>query len=223
MGMKLAGVLIAVLISCISGARAQAVPSSPYLLLPPAPNFFAPALPAPAALALSASRAPAPAPVPMPQSVQGVYPEQYWQVYLGYTYFRFYEVPGTVVNTSGFQGSMAYYCKEWLAAEGEVNGGVGTQTGQSAKFVFGGAGLRARYAPSRAYDIWLHALGGGARYSPQVAYGGPNAFAYEVGAGFDLNMNRHLSYRAEADVIGSAFFSTYQLSPRLALGVVYNF
>jgi hypothetical protein len=223
MGMKLAGVLATLLLFSVSGARAQSVSQGSYLLLPPAPNFFAAASPVPAALALSARPAPAPAPAPAPQSVQGVFPEQYWQVYAGFTYMRFYEVPGTVVNTAGFQGSMAYYFKDWLAAEGEVSGGTGTEPGRTDNFVFSGAGLRARYVPSRAYSVWLHGDGGVAYFAPKVPYGGPTAFAYQLGAGLDLNVNRHLGYRAEADFVGSFLFGTYQLSPRIAAGVVYTF
>ena len=219
--MKCAGILAAVLLFSVSGARAQSIEASPYFLLPPAPNFFAAAAPAPAALALTA--APAPTPAPAPQSVQGVFPAQYWQFYVGYSYLRFYEVPGTTVNTNGVSASMAYYMKDWLAAEGEVNGGVAKQNGITAKSMFAGGGVRARYSLSHGYDVWLHALGGLSHFTPQTSYGSDSAFAYEVGAGLDLNMTRHLSYRGEADFVGSMFFGTYQLSPRVSAGVVCNF
>jgi Outer membrane protein beta-barrel domain len=225
--MKLAGVLAAILLFSVSGVRAQSmqapIQASPYFLVPAAPNFFAAATPAPAALALSAASAPAPAPAPAPQSVQGVFPSQYWQLYIGYSYLRFYEVPGTTVNASGVQASMAYNLKDWLAAEGEVNGGVAKQSGVSSKLLFAGAGLRAKYNISRGYDVWVHAVGGGAHLTPETSYGGENALAYEFGAGADLNMTRHLSYRAELDLLGTRYFSTYQVSPRLSGGLVYNF
>jgi hypothetical protein len=229
MGMKLAGVLAAILVFSVSAARAQSIQApiqaSPYLLLPASPNFFAAVTPAPAALALSAAPAPAPAPqpAPMPQSVQGVFPGQYWQFYIGYSYLRFYEVPGTTVGTNGVQASMAYSLKDWLAVEGEVNGGVAKENGVTSKLVFAGGGLRAKYSMTRGYDVWVHAVGGGAHLTPETSYGGENALAYEFGAGADLNMTRHLGYRGEVDFVGTRYFSTYQLSPRISGGVVYNF
>jgi len=160
----------------------------------------------------------------MPQTVQGIYPELYWQASFGYTYMRFYELPGVRVNTNGFNASMAYFFKPWMAAEGLLEGGVGSQNGQTAKSVFSGGGLRMRMAGPAATELWVHGVIGAAHFSPKTTYGGTAAFGYEAGGGIDLHpRSQRLAYRFAADLVGTTFFGTYQISPKISAGVVYKF
>jgi hypothetical protein len=228
--MKFSGILLAILAVSAGAARAQSVSDSSLFLSVPAPSLqqavasplFSSALRG--ALLASARPAPAPAPEPMPQYVQGVYPLLYWQASIGFTYNRFYEVPGTAVNTDGFNMSMAYFFKEQMAAEGEIDGGFGTMNGTATRSAFAGGGLRVRVAAPRAIELWAHGLAGGAHFGPKTNFGGTGSFGYELGGGADLKAHHEkLAYRVEADVLGTSFFGTYQISPKLAVGIVYKF
>jgi len=201
-------------------AFSASVPALPTL---ESASIESPVLESVALSAVPASALPSPAPAPMPQGVYGVFPSLYWQFYAGYSYLRFYEFPGTEVNTSGFEASLAYYLKDWMAAEGEFDGGFGSQLGETAKFVFAGGGLRARWQKRKPIELWAHALAGVTHFLPRVSYGGPSAFGYEIGAGADFDMRRKFNLRLELDGVGTAFFSTYQLSPKISMGIVYNF
>jgi hypothetical protein len=218
--------LLAIFALSACGVRAQSAGDT--LLSSPVPSinqaFVNPALSSSLRGALLASARSAPAPAPAPQEVQGVFPELYWQASADFTYMRFYEVPNTVVNTSGISVSMAYFFKDWLGAEGVLDGGFGTQNGQSTKSVFSGGGVRARLAGPRAVELWIHAVGGGAHFSPRTNFGGEGAFGYEAGGGVDFNAHHQkLAYRFGADLLGTSFFGTYQFSPKLSAGIVYKF
>jgi hypothetical protein len=168
--------------------------------------------------------------VPLPngladsQSLQGVFPQFDWQAYLGYTYVRFFQVPGTQVNTNGLNFSLVYYMKSWLGADGELVSTFGTQFGDNAKFLMGLGGVRVRHAMSRGIEVWAHGLAGEARYLPQTAYGKESAFSFEVGGGVDLNPHgKRIGYRLSVDAAGTNFFGTYQVSPKISAGVVFKF
>jgi hypothetical protein len=168
--------------------------------------------------------APAPSPEPMPQQVQGVYPQLYWQASVGYSYLRFYQLPSTAVGTNGVSFSMAYFFKPWIAGEGVVDGGFGSQGGVRAGTAFGGGGVRVRMAGARATELWLHADGGVAHFSPKTNFGSDKAIAGQVGGGVDFKAhNEKMAYRVEADLVGTEFYGTYQVSPKVGFGVVFQF
>lgn len=167
---------------------------------------------------------PGPAPVPPPQMTQGVYPDYYWQGYVGYTYVRFFEVPGTQINTNGLNFSAQYYFKPWIAFDGEFVGTFGSQLGTMAKFLMGMGGIRVRKAGPYGTELWAHMLGGGAHYLPQTAYGSQHSLAYELGVGVDVPTRSHrFAYRLAVDAAGTNYFNTYQVSPKVSAGVVLNF
>jgi hypothetical protein len=175
-------------------------------------------------LALPAAPEPGKPADPDPQGVQGVFQYFNWQAYVGYTYVRFFEVPGTEINTNGLNFGIVYYVKDWLGADGEFVGTYGSQFGDNAKFLMGLGGVRVRHAMQHNIEVWAHALVGAAHYSPQTAYGTRNALGYEVGGGLDLNTHRRrLAYRLSVDAAGTNFFSTYQVSPKISAGVVFKF
>ena len=185
-----------------------------------------PAVPAPASPAAAGWPSPSPlpsaAPAEPPQGVYGVLQNFDWQLYAGYTYLRFYELPNTVLNMNGFDVSVAYYHRGgWIAAEGAMVGAFGSQ---SSKFVQGVGGARFRWSKPRAVELWAHGLVGGAHQSPQTPYGSQTAFGFEGGGGLDIHAHhRRISYRLEGDVLGTRFFSTYQYSPKASVGIVYKF
>jgi hypothetical protein len=228
--------MLAVVLLLSSAAGAQSYSGDSLALAPTAAAAVRPApwdntslnlslLPASASSPISSEFALPAAPEPAePQGVQGVFANYDWQAYLGFTYVRFFEVPGTEVNTAGLNFGVVYYVKEWLGAEGEFTGAFGSQLGDNAKFLMGLGGVRVRHAMSRGIEVWAHALAGGAHYSPQTAYGKKGAFGYEVGGGVDINARRkRLAYRLAVDAAGTNFFGTYQVSPKISAGIVYKF
>lgn len=176
---------------------------------------------------IPASPLAAPEPADPPQVVYGVKPNYDFQAYLGYTFFRFFQVPGTQVNLNGFNYSIVYYPDRFngkLAADGEFVATFGSQYDEKARFLLGMGGARVRWSLPRNIEFWGHALVGGTHYVPQTPYGSQSALAYELGGGVDINTrNSRWSYRIGGDAIGTRYFNTYQFSPKVSVGVVYKF
>lgn len=167
---------------------------------------------------------PVPPPQPPPQGVQGVFEKYSYDVCVGYTFFRFYEVPGIRSNMNGVNGSVVYWYRDWLGADGEVFAVYGSQPGQNSWLAFFGGGPRLRYVGPRGMDFWAHALIGAIFITPQTPYGGQTAVAGVVGAGVDLNGHaRHMALRFAVDAVASNYFGTYQVSPKASAGVVFKF
>ena len=164
-----------------------------------------------------------PNPPEPPQGVYGVFPKFDWEASAGYTFLRFYEAPRTTPNTNGAYGSVVYYVKDWIGAEGEVNAAFGTLSGSTSHFVLPGGGVRLRWPMSGGIEIWGHALAGVSNLSPETPYGKSTTFAYEAGAGIEIRTHRRWAYRIEGDAVGTFFFNTYQVSPKVSAGVVYKF
>ena len=185
-------------------------------------TFTAPAFAA--SSPLFALPTPIPPPQPPPQGVQGVFEKYSYDVYVGYTFFRFYEVPGIRSNMNGGNGSVVYWYRDWLGADGEVFAVYGSQPGQNSWLVFFGGGPRIRYVGPKGMDFWAHALIGAMFITPQTPYGGQSALAGVVGAGVDLNGHaRHMALRFAVDAVASNYFGTYQISPKVSAGVVFKF
>jgi hypothetical protein len=211
-----------------SGAVAQTNSSAPLLLTSssfaptsggPSVNLPNPLLSAPGSIS---STGLVPSATPDPQvGVQGIYENYYWQAYIGYTFFSFFQVPHVVQNTNGLNYSMAYYFKGWIGADGEM---MATWGGGCKHFLYGAGGPRFRWSLPRGLEIWGHALFGYSDFLPQTANGGQTAFAYTLGGGLDINSHlRHFAYRVQVDTLGSRFFGTYQFSPKVSAGIVYKF
>jgi hypothetical protein len=148
-----------------------------------------------------------------------------WQAYAGYTYVRFYEVPGATLNMNGFNGSIVYYYRGgWLGADGECVAAFGSQSGTRSHLLLGMGGPRFRWSVLRGLEVWGHALAGAARLTPQIAFGNQSGFGYEGGIGVDINSHhRRIAYRLQGDMVGTRFFGSYQYSPRISAGIVFKF
>jgi len=183
--------------------------------------------------ALASAAEPAPAPASQkdappsgsgadtpPVGVFGVFPSYKYQVYVGYTFLRFYVIPGVENNTNGIDFSIAYYFRDTLGVDAEMATSIGSYTGETSQFFLGMGGLRYRHPVGRS-ALWIHGLAGDAHFSPQTAYGGENGFGYEVGGGIDVSPRRlRLSWRLEADMVGTRLYGTYQYSPKVSFGFV---
>jgi len=157
-----------------------------------------------------------------PQGVYGVFPSYRYQVYVGYTFVRFYVVPGVAENTNGLDFSIAYYFRDSLAVDGELAVSLGSYSGESSEFFMGMGGLRYKHPVGRM-DVWVHGLAGEGHFSPQTPYGTEDGFGYEVGGGIDVSPRRlRLSWRVQADMVGTHLYGTYQYSPKISIGLVYK-
>lgn len=242
--MKPAALLFAMIFLAATGANAQAEPQTFSLFSSPAPRTFAadnqagpgplfaiesPLMTAAApALVFTPSADPLAFSAPVPQENPGVFSvHQYYnfQLYVGYTFLRFYKFPGHQVNTNGLDIDMTYYPQgRRIGAEGDLTTTFGGDMHETAKFAAGMGGARFRWQAPRGLEIWGHGLLGVSHYLPQTAFGGQTSLGYEVGGGVDISAPRsRFSYRFEADMMGTRFFSTYQYSPKFTAGIVYKF
>jgi hypothetical protein len=211
-----------------SGAVAQTNSASPLLLTSsnlaptldgPPVNLPNPLLHAPGSIS---STGLVPSATPDPQvGVQAIYEKYQWQAYLGYTFFRFYEIPHVTHNTNGLNYSMVYYFKDWIGADGEF---LTTWGGGCKHFLYGAGGPRFRWSLQHGLEIWAHGLVGYADSLTQTANGGQSAFAYTLGGGLDINAHhQRFAYRVQVDALESRFFGTNQFSPKVSAGIVFKF
>jgi hypothetical protein len=193
----------------------------------PAYSGVIPAQPAPSSSAF-ANLAPAPVgaipPADPPQEVQGVFEKYSYDVYAGYTFFRFYEVPGIESNMNGVNGSFVYWYRDRIGADAEVFATYGHQPGINSWQTVGGVGPRVRWIKPKGIDLWAHALLAGAYQTPKTPYGGQGTVAGIFGGGVDLNgHHRHMAIRLAVDGVATHYFGTFQFSPKLSAGIAYKF
>jgi hypothetical protein len=158
----------------------------------------------------------------MAQGVQGVHPDSATplQVGVGFTFVSFNEAPSTTANNAGFNASVVYY-HDWLGVEAQLSDAFGSQSGKTSQLLFTGGGVRLRWPNARSFQPWIHAVAGYSHLSPKVSLGNDYAAGYKVGGGIDFNPHHsRIGYRVSADMFGSNFFRTYQLSPEVSVGIV---
>ena len=140
-----------------------------------------------------------------------------------YNWTGYNEFPNNQVSMNGFVGSISWFFFRDVGVEGQLAGGVGNTDGYTAKFVFLGAGVHARFENDTRFQPWVHALVGHVHFLPQTPYGSQGALGWEAGGGLDYHMLNWLSLRVGADALGSELFGTQQVSPMVHGGVVFNF
>lgn len=186
-----------------------------------------PADAAPAALAVAAPSSPVASGEAQQPTVYGVFKVYNWQLYGGYSFFRFYitSKPSITENMNGIDFGIVYFPGgNWLGVEGQFVGEFGSLYGESSEFAAGLGGPRFRWSAPRGVELWGHVMVGGTKFIPQTPYGGQTAFAYEAGGGVDVGAHRRrIAYRLEADMVGTRYFSTYQFSPRFSVGIVFKY
>lgn len=225
--MRLLGYLLAGVLLAGSGASAQVTSPSTSTLMPSTDVTYlavnSTAMPEPDTSLLL----PAPPPAPQRQATIGVFRSYNFEFYIGYTFLRFYEAPNYTQSRNGFNTGAVYYfgqTYQQIGIEGSLVGVFGSQATYSSKFAFVGAGPHYRWAAPRNVDLWVHGIVGRSHFTPQTAYGNQGAFGYEVGGGVDINAHhQRLAYRFEANMIGTRYFGTNQVSPMGAAGIVWKF
>jgi hypothetical protein len=215
----------------VVGSAGSLTPASDFLLDSPTSELamgFTSASPAAPTLAEAVPEAIAVA-VPassVHQPVYGVLQDFNFQAYGGFTYFRFYELPGITGNLAGFNVSLVYYPHAGhLGVDGEFAVGFASQSGANTTLDAGLGGGRFRVIGPRHIEVWAHALAGGAHFVPMTPYGSESALAFEAGGGIDWAPPRaeRISFRVQADVLATYFFSTHQYTPKISAGIVYKF
>lgn len=85
-------------------------------------------------------------------------------------------------------------------------------------------GPRFRWQGPRGIELFAHGMAGFSKFLPQTPYGGQISLAYEGGGGVDIGLyHQRIAYRVQVDAVGTRFFHTNQLSPKISFGVVYKF
>lgn len=188
---------------------------------PAANTLYAVAL-TPAVPSLAQPAQPSPASAPLVQSVFQTYN---WQAYVGYTFFRFYAEPKFTNDMNGLNLALTYYPGGgWYGPDGEFVGTFGSTVNCTTKFVMAAGGGRLRWLGPRGIEVWAHTLVGYSNFLPQTALGNHSAFAFEPGAGVDLNLRQQRwAIRLAGDMIGTRYFSTHQYSPKFSAGIVVKF
>ncbi len=152
--------------------------------------------------------------------------------------FNRYTAPtGYYVDMAGWNGSADYNLRRWAGAQVEASGDYGR------KAFFGNSSVYTLFVgpqlfPFRHHKItpWGHFLFGEAYYrNPIPAFGGfqPKvsadfAFAWEGGAGIDINYKEHWGIRiVQVDYISTRFFRSQPNQPtqadyRASIGVIYR-
>ena len=231
--MRHLGLVLGAVVLCALSTSAQASLESPTSStpatqsavspLPVANTLYAVALtPATASSSLAQPAQPEPAPASL---VQGVFQTYNLQAYVGYTFFRFYVEPKFTTNMNGLNLGLDYYPGgRWIGVDGEFVGTFGSAPGCTTKFVMAAGGPRFRWLGPRGIEVWAHGLAGYSNFLPQTAFGNHSAFAFETGAGVDLNVRQQRwALRFAGDAIGTHYFSTFQLSPKFSAGIVFKF
>jgi hypothetical protein len=159
----------------------------------------------------------------MGQTVQGVYQKTLpLQVGVGFNFDSFTETPSTTLNNVGVNGNVVYY-HDYLGVEAQVSDAFGTQNSKNSQVLFGGGGVRARWQNHSSLEPWAHVLIGYTHVTPQTSYGSDSAVGYKAGAGVDfLPHHGRIGFRVNADLFGTNFFHTYQMSPEISAGIVLH-
>ncbi|HUO33624.1 MAG TPA: hypothetical protein VMU43_01405 [Candidatus Acidoferrum sp.] len=168
--------------------------------------------------------APAPSPAAAPSAAQGVFQTFPLEIYVGYMFYRFYELPPVTPNLNGFNFSAQYYLNDWFGLDGEFAAGFNSGSTGTGHACFGGGGPRFRWSAGNGIEIWGHGMVGGSCINTETQYGAGETLAYQVGGGIDIDAHHHrFAYRIAADMVGTTFFNTRQYSPKISAGIVFKF
>ena len=110
-----------------------------------------------------------------------------------------------------------------------VTAGFGGDTGGNSalhvKTLFPGAGPHLAIENASRFEPWVHGLVGWQhlRYTQTAMLGSNSALGYVLGGGADFKLNPKISWRVQADYIGTHFQSDLQSNYSFGSGVVLHF
>ena len=155
-----------------------------------------------------------------------------WQLAVGYQYNRI-NLLGSPFNTNGLNVTVTRFFGRWFGLDGQLGTGFFGNTGTTSNppnlgvhSLFIGGGPRLAFRGHSRYEPWIHCTIGleDFRFTQTAGLLGNNhALGGAAGGGMDIYMTSHLALRAEADALGTRFFSTNQRSFQVVGGFVVNF
>lgn len=191
--------------------------ADPSNLAPNAPLAEADATP-------SWTASPAP-PAPEPKARPYYYNENpnKWQLGAAFALVRF-RSSVYYASAPGFNTSLAYWWKEWVAIEGSVTTAFAPPVfaNEHFRYLSYGAGPKFSFGHARL-EPWAHALVGGVHLIPQTASGGQNGAEITLGGGGDYVINDVISAKAGVDYLGTHMFGEWQSSLQIVAGFSFRF
>jgi hypothetical protein len=166
---------------------------------------------------------PFPEPKPKPRPYYyGENPNK-WQLGITFALVRF-RSSVYYASAPGFNTSLAYWWKEWIAIEGSVTTAFAPPVFANEHFRYLGyaAGPKFSFGHTR-FEPWAHALVGGVHLIPQTASGGQNGAEITMGGGVDYVLNNVISAKAGVDYLGTHMFGEWQSSAQILAGFSFRF
>lgn len=146
-----------------------------------------------------------------------------WELGLGFTYVKF-RSPAINANMLGLNTSVAYFTRDWFGVEGNITAVFGEKIFVNERVKYGGfTGGPKIVMRRRGWEPWAHALVGVAHVSPQVAGGGQNGVAVQLGGGADYRLRGQLALRMEGDWVLTHLYSLSQNNFQLVAGFFVHF
>jgi hypothetical protein len=172
--------------------------------------------------AVPAWPASSPLPQPAPRPYYSENPNQ-WQLGIAFALVRF-RSSVYYASAPGFNSSLAYWWKEWVAIEGSVTTAFAPPVfaNEHFRYLSYGAGPKFSFGHGRL-EPWAHALVGGVHLVPQTAASGKNGFEFTMGGGVDYVINDVISAKAGVDYLGTHMFGQWQSSAQVVAGFSFRF
>ena len=127
-------------------------------------------------------------------------------------------------SAPGFNTSLAYWWKEWVAIEGSVTTAFAPPVFENEHFRYLGYGAGPKFSFGHGrLEPWAHALAGGVHLIPQTAASGRNGFEFTMGGGVDYVINDVISAKAGVDYLGTHMFGQWQSSAQVVAGFSFRF
>ena len=142
-----------------------------------------------------------------------------YEVFGGYSYLRAQPGGGLpVVDTSGWEASLAYRWNNWLSLKADFDGHYCCDGAKMHDFL-GGPQFNFGHGELRPY---VHALVGGSHGSQAGVSDTVLAFAF--GGGLDIKISDRFAIRlAQADYFGTRYAEQTQNNFRISTGLVFHF
>jgi hypothetical protein len=175
----------------------------------------------------TASATPSPSPAPSPGFSLDPADREPWQIEMGYQY-QHMSLLGQKFHTNGYHTDVVRYISNWYGLEGTAAMGFGNTGGtihRDAKSLFLGGGPRLALYSNRRFEPWAHALVGWEhfRFTQSSILGSNSALGFMAGGGVDYKIGTNLSWRIQADFLGSHFGNVVQKNYSFGSGFVLNF
>jgi Outer membrane protein beta-barrel domain len=167
--------------------------------------------------------APQPAPEPTPNSYSYSENPNKWQLGVAFALVRF-RSSVYFATAPGFNTSLAYSWKDWVAIEGSVTSAFAPPVFENEHFRYLGYGAGPKFSFGNGrLQPWAHALVGGVHLIPQTASSGRNGFEVTMGGGVDYGINNVISAKVGVDYLGTHIFDAWQSSAQIVAGFSFRF